>query len=450
MWLHRIILAVILLALAAGTARSGLEHGVRGVGLYGQTWQPDPMHEYWDPETFHVPDQAGMVGHFQGEECLACHEGVTPGIVKDWRASRHAAPSQGKVVGCDGCHGNDHQALVFPGPATCGTCHETQLRAVLDERRYGFPSHALAMERAVDAPHFADKPKPEVLACLQCHSVATKCDSCHTRHRFDAAEARRPEACLTCHSGPPHPDDEAFFGSAHGRVYRDEGAGWDWSLPLRKGNYKAPTCAYCHLRHGNHQVADKAIYAFGIREVNPATAANRVKRRRWLAVCVDCHAEAQARTWLEDLDRERQTAWSRLYQAERVLKGLRSEGVLYPSARERPTYPMDWLGERWPWERIGFHEGQAPALYNVSPIERDYFEMWYFNNLRAYKGAAHGAPIMVREGHDRMDRALTAIRKRAEVLRHLDAREKALGVTRPDPRPLWRDGDYTRHNREAN
>ncbi|MBP6807940.1 MAG: hypothetical protein KA125_06560 [Chromatiaceae bacterium] len=29
-------------------------------------------------------------------------------------------------------------------------------------------------------------------ACVQCHSVATKCDSCHTRHRFDPAEARRP------------------------------------------------------------------------------------------------------------------------------------------------------------------------------------------------------------------------------------------------------------------
>ena len=450
MWIQRTILALILLVLAVGTAWSGLADPERGTGLYGKVWQPDPMHEYWDPERFHRPEQTLVEGRFQTTECLACHEGVTPGIVKDWRASRHAAPSTGKPVGCDGCHGNDHQALGFPGPETCGTCHKSQHNALLDERRYGFPSHALAMERTVDAPHFVDKPKAEVLACLHCHSVATKCDSCHTRHLFDAAEARRPEACITCHSGPPHPDDEAFFNSAHGRIYRNEGADWDWSRPLRKGNYKAPSCAYCHLRDGNHQVADKAIHKFGIREVNPTTAENRIKRKRWLAVCADCHSEERAWGWLEELDRERAEAWPKLYQAERLLKGLRSDDLLYPSAKERPAYPMDWLGGIWPWERIGFYEGQASALYNVSPIERDYFEMWYFNNLRAYKGASHGAPEMIREGHEGMDRALQSIEERAEILQKMDAREKALGVKRPDPRPLWLDGEYTRHNQEGN
>jgi hypothetical protein len=46
----------------------------------------------------------------------------------------------------------------------------------------------------------------------------------------------------------------------------------------------------------------------------------------------------------------------------------------------------------FPKERIGFFEGQASSFYNVSPIERDYFEMWYFANLGAYKASAHGAP----------------------------------------------------------
>lgn len=27
------------------------------------------------------------------------------------------------------------------------------------------------------------------------------CDACHTRHLFSVAEARRPEACETCHMG---------------------------------------------------------------------------------------------------------------------------------------------------------------------------------------------------------------------------------------------------------
>ncbi len=92
----------------------------------GDEWQPDPMHEYWDPDNFHRPEQDLVEGNFQTAECVECHEGVTPGIVKDWQKSKHSAPSKGEPVGCDGCHGNDHQALVFPTPATCGKCHKKQ------------------------------------------------------------------------------------------------------------------------------------------------------------------------------------------------------------------------------------------------------------------------------------------------------------------------------------
>jgi hydroxylamine dehydrogenase len=192
------------------------------------------MQMYWDPVGSYRPVRS-VAGVFQGEQCIACHAGVTPGIVNDWHNSRHARPGQGKgPVERPACHGNDHQALRLPGPAVCGGCHEAQYGRFLDESRYGFPSHALAMERAVDAKHFADKPKAEVLSCLQCHSVATKCDSCHPRHRFSAAEARRPEACINCHSGPPHPDDETYFASAHGRRYLEGGGSWDWSRPLAR------------------------------------------------------------------------------------------------------------------------------------------------------------------------------------------------------------------------
>ncbi len=71
--------------------------------------------------------------------------------------------------------------------------------------------------------------------------------------------------------------------------------------------------------------------------------------------------------------------------------------------------PTDWMDRWWPKERIGFFEGQASGFYNVSPIERDYFEMWYFANLGAYKAAAHGAPKMVEAGHESLHRAEAAI-----------------------------------------
>jgi hydroxylamine dehydrogenase len=306
------------------------------------------------------------------------------------------------------------------------------------------------MDRALDARHFVDKPKAEVMACVQCHSVATKCDSCHTRHRFDPAEARRAEACITCHSGPPHPDDETYFASAHGKLYLAEGDGWDWSKSLVKGNYKSPTCAYCHMDGGRHQVAHKSLWKFGLREVNPNTSGNRVLRERWVAVCTDCHEEGRARDWLADLDGERRSAWEKLYAAEDILRDLRADDLLHPGPGERPPYPVDTLDGLWPRARIGFFEGQASAFYNVSAIERDYFEMWYFDSLGSYKAAAHSDPEGVERGGAALAGTLEDIRARAAELRDLGEKEQARDGHRADPRELWLVGPYTEYNREHN
>ena len=110
---------------------------------------------------------------------------------------------------------------------------------------------------------------------------------------------------------------------------------------------------------------------------------------------------------------------------------------------------MDWLDKIWPWARIGFFEGQASAFYNVSKIERDYFEMWYFDNLRAYKGAAHGASRLVDEGHASMRKALQNIRKEAEMLTRLGNKEGA-GKQPFDPSQLWTSGAYTNLNADRN
>ncbi|MCP4277270.1 MAG: hydroxylamine oxidoreductase, partial [Gammaproteobacteria bacterium] len=229
---YRIVLLLLLctlLVVSAGFAYVNWSKGGAGTGLYSRDWSPDPVQGYWDPENFYQSTDT-VQGVFEGKLCVQCHEGITPGIVNDWSASAHAR--SGKPVYCNDCHGSDHQQLQMPTPEVCGNCHEKQHDDFMDEARYGFPSHVLAMVRAVDSPHFADKPKAEVQSCVQCHSVATKCDSCHSRHLFDAAEARRPEACITCHSGPPHPDDESYFSSAHGKLYLVEGKQWDWSKPL--------------------------------------------------------------------------------------------------------------------------------------------------------------------------------------------------------------------------
>ncbi len=436
-----------LLAILAGFAYINWSKGGTGSGLYSRHWVPDTIQGYWDPDNFYQPSQA-VEGVFKDEQCIQCHDGITPGIVMDWRASRHAQAD--KQVACDTCHGNDHQKLRMPTPKICGDCHQKQHDDFTDEARFGFPSHVLAMQRSVDAKHFVDKPKAEVQSCVQCHSVATKCDSCHTRHRFSTAEARRPEACITCHTGPPHPDDKTYFASAHGKRYLAEGDTWDWSKPLTKGNYPAPTCAYCHMERGRHQVADKSIWKFGLREINPNTAKNQLLRQNWIDLCSDCHEATQAKQWLSEMDQERKQAWKKLYTAEGILKALRTDRLIFPAAAERPPYPTDWFDQLWPREHIGFFEGQASAFYNVSAIERNYFEMWYFDNLGSYKSAAHGDAAGVKTGHQKMDKSLELIRKQAADNRALTEAEKNRGTSSDSETSLWNRGDYTEFNREHN
>ncbi|MCP4287430.1 MAG: hydroxylamine oxidoreductase, partial [Gammaproteobacteria bacterium] len=97
----------------------------------------------------------------------------------------------------------------------------------------------------------------------------------------------------------------------------------------------------------------------------------------------------------------------------------------------------------------GFFEGQASAFYNVSAIERDYFEMWYFDNLGAYKSAAHGNPAGVEEGHGKLSASLGRIESKARELRILTEAENKAGLT-TEPSGLWNRGAYTDYNREHN
>ncbi|MCK5226548.1 MAG: hydroxylamine oxidoreductase, partial [Planctomycetes bacterium] len=77
---------------------------------------------------------------------------------------------------------------------------------------------------------------------------------------------------------------------------------------------------------------------------------------------------------------------------------------------------------------------------------RDYFEMWYFGNLNAYKGSAHGDMAFVKKGHEKMDKSLKEIKLKAE-------KQRALGKIKVDEniiKNIWLKGEYTDFNREHN
>ena len=199
------------------------------------------------------------------QECVDCHEKVTPNIVTDWQVSKHSQNG----VECATCHGDQHTsaadvAKVQSHPETCATCHETQF----NQFKSGKHSAAWAAMKAMPTADWQPMALMEGMkGCGGCHKIGLKtdgeikdlkksgagfgvasCDACHTRHTFSVKEATQPQACQTCHMGFDHPQWEMYSGSKHGVRYLLKQNG---TLPE---NVAAPTCQTCHMQEGNHAV----------------------------------------------------------------------------------------------------------------------------------------------------------------------------------------------------
>ena len=63
------------------------------------------------------------------DTCVDCHSELTPGIVTDWKLSKHSEND----ISCSACHGEGHQSaddvakVGIPTPEICATCHDTQV-----------------------------------------------------------------------------------------------------------------------------------------------------------------------------------------------------------------------------------------------------------------------------------------------------------------------------------
>jgi hypothetical protein len=234
----------------------------------------------------------------EAKECLECHATETPGIVAAWDTSRHAE----NAVSCLDCHTVDpdspmaltdvegHEdinvsvSMLVP-PGVCDECHEDQVaqfhisgheRAYLQVEAKDSMQTLMYYHEGQDDPDFSGAPAET--GCYQCHGNRIEVDEtghptadtyptsgignvypdgdvgncvvCHTRHSFSIAEARRPEACASCHLGPDHPDIEIYEASKHGQIYHSDGENWVWDRApgeWEPGDYSAPTCATCHM-----------------------------------------------------------------------------------------------------------------------------------------------------------------------------------------------------------
>jgi hydroxylamine dehydrogenase len=422
-------------------------------------------------------------GVLDAAACAPCHDGLNPVIVRQFQSSAMGRPgSQNprvifplRQIGCATCHGNDHDRIMASRgrvpETTCGGCHAQiyQEHVVDAGHSYGPGPGTLGInwERNIGVPHYRQMPRKVMeMGCDPCHAQAgatdarywsdqeqkyvdtsslpyrNGCIACHTRHAFDLTEARKPESCYTCHMGPDHPNYEAYMSSKHGSVYAARGAGWDWTVPLALARYETPTCAYCHMvyvdsagtRRARHHMTRKIIWGMGVQAATgqlldlAILPENQVKRDEMVKVCLTCHSEDKARGYLQSADAHKLAGDALVLEARGILAGLYKDGLIRPS-RARASAGL-LPGPRFSAVELpGGIAQHSPAslYYDVTPVEREYFDMFFFSALKSYKGAFHMSPDYAWwYGYADVLGHLAAIRDDAHRLR--DARTERRGT----------------------
>ncbi|MAT91470.1 MAG: beta-ketoacyl-ACP synthase [Halioglobus sp.] len=361
----------------------------------------------------------------EGKACIRCHRETTPGQVADWKQSRHAHAG----VSCIDCHrvaedspmaarhANVEDTPVFVSalvsPAVCGRCHvdaKAQFDASGHFRAYRqiIPKdslHALTqVHEGREHPEFGGAPNET--GCMQCHGTKIEldennrptpetwpnngmgniypdgatgsCTACHSRHLFDIAEARRPNACASCHLGPDHPNIEIFNNSKHGHVYNTQGDDWTWDTApdaWEPGDYRGPTCATCHMSgigdlSVTHNVSERLYWNLWAPEskvrgsddvLSPLLGDGPAGREKMKQVCGNCHSRTHTEGFFA--------------QGDKAVK-------LYNEAYYRPATDM-------------LEELRARDLLKDNPWDDEfqitYYYLWHHEGRRARQGAMMGA-----------------------------------------------------------
>lgn len=154
------------------------------------------------------------------------------------------------------------------------------------------------------------------------HSDASgiKCSSCHgDLHEGSAIRARKDLSCSGCHEGPT---SHSYTTSKHGVINRLEGAKRDWRQPLKRGHYRAPGCAYCHLHSGDH---------------GDTMAPERGPEvRQW--ICSECHSPRYIREQFASGKRQLAIADLKLTEGESLMAAQTDRQIdLLPALRKSLT-----------------------------------------------------------------------------------------------------------------
>ncbi|MGE5256886.1 MAG: multiheme c-type cytochrome [Hyphomicrobiales bacterium] len=360
--------------------------------------------------------------------CLECHKREHPGLFTDWANSRHASAN----ITCLDCHraeetdpdvDKDHfkqyertdtkwgakeykvPIAAVVTPKDCSRCHPDEAR------QYGQSKHANTIEIIWKIDPWLQKGMnsdfERASGCFHCHGTVLKmkdgkpdpltwpnvgvgrfnfdgskgsCTSCHTRHRFAVMEARKPEACGSCHLGPDHPQIEIYMESKHGDIYTGFGKDYNWNAApgtwTAGVDYRGPTCAVCHMSGAGtvmttHDVTERLAWEtqapLTIRPNEfkpfPAKIDPQVERDKMKAVCMQCHGKTWTNGHFVKMDKVIQE-YNDVYflPAQKMLNELYDKGLL---------------------DKKRFFDEH---------MEVEFYELWHHEGRRARMGAAMMAP----------------------------------------------------------
>lgn len=417
-------------------------------GKFAKWWEPIPIDQYLAPTLFYSPPNIDM--EVTRSQCADCHTSVTHGWVRSWEKSVHARldeireldssdiraykkdiiaevednlrsqdlladDAHLKDVSCIDCHmgvgqekGNHAKDLHLPDRTACGTCHLRQFAEAESERDtlvwpqgqwdQGHPSHTVDYMANVETASWAALQQREVAtSCTMCHTNQTKCDNCHTRHQFSVVEARKPQACATCHNGVDHNEYEDFMMSKHGTVYQTLGHEWDWNARLAdafdKGGQTAPTCQTCHFEYKGeftHNVVRKVRWGFlPFQSIidNLDDPWFEERKDAWQSTCSQCHSPRFARTYLDMMDSGIKEGTALVESTRKVVQKLYDDQLLVGQKTNRPALPEPEVDEPGGFSSLFFANQNGTTV-----VDRTFAEMWEQHVAQYMKGLQHVNP----------------------------------------------------------
>ncbi|MDE3128981.1 MAG: nitrate reductase, partial [Gemmatimonadota bacterium] len=310
-------------------------------------------------------------------KCAECHARETSAIVIEYRRSHHAQ----KGVTCLDCHravaGQDsmeHRGFVIADtvtPKNCASCH-AQEYAQFERSRHAAPAWAAvygstpftaaqiayseqyqpgAVRRAPNALVGLEGNSAIAAGCATCHAVGKphadgsigSCTVCHARHSASVALARLPTTCGQCHMGPDHSQLEIYSESKHGVLFalrRDQMNLEANPKQLTTLDMSVPTCATCHMSGlgglgVTHDVTERlSWYLFqAVSEKRPDFAQARARMQ---AVCANCHASEQIKSFYARADSVVAATNAKVAASTALMDSLKADGLITGKAFSQP------------------------------------------------------------------------------------------------------------------